>query len=373
MTEIRGERAIIKIDRLAFGGSGIGNHEGLVVFVPLACPGDLVSVEFTKKKKSFAEARILEVLEESPHRQEPPCKHFGNCGGCDLQHIQYPSQLEFKKQALESLLARQLKFELPKIEIIGSPKEFHYRNRIQLNQQKGRFGYFEKGRKSFTAIENCLIAREEINKTLTLLESQFKRFEIYFDGQDTHVSPTEYGGSEGSFIQVNPELNEILIKRLIQSIEINESKLDNSEGLFVELYSGDANFTLPLLERFSFNGYSIELNQKNVERAREKLNPINGFKVMKGSAEDINKVHPGDRVKHMLVDPPRDGLSQTVVDSVMAIRPQCLYYISCHPATLVRDLKILKDQYDLLEISAFDMFPQTGHLEVFCSLKLKTP
>jgi 23S rRNA (uracil1939-C5)-methyltransferase len=366
----KGQQIELEIDRIAFGGSGVGTYRGLVIFVPFSAPGDRLLIEITKKKKNHALGAILEKIKESPHRREAPCEYFGSCGGCDFQHIKYEAQLQYKKEALESLLCKQLKVELPKIEIYGSPTEFNYRNRIQLNQKKGLFGYFGKGGKSFVPIKSCLLANESINSSLKNLESQFKRFEIFWDGQEIHTSPTDFGGSEGSFVQINDRLNLKLITKVLDAIGQSSNAIDSKTEKFIELYSGNGNFTLPILQKFPFKGFSIEFNPKNTERAKQDLKDLNNFDIHTAPAEEFENFHTDETINHLLVDPPRDGLSLKVVTSIKNCKPKNLYYISCHPAALARDLKLILPFYKIESLAAFDMFPQTGHLEVFCHLSL---
>jgi 23S rRNA (uracil1939-C5)-methyltransferase len=161
----------VQIEKLTFGGAGIGRAEGKVVFVRGGIPGEILRVKITKEKRQYTEAGIEEILRPSPERTLPPCPVFGRCGGCQWQHIAYPSQLKYKEKILKDTLERIGKLKDVKIEpIIPSPKEYGYRNRVTLSTwvQKGRhrIGYHEERSKERIAIEGCPISSRPIDRAI---------------------------------------------------------------------------------------------------------------------------------------------------------------------------------------------------------------
>ena len=217
-------------------------------------------------------------------------------------------------------------------------------------------------------VDHCMLAVDEINHSLKSLDSKASRIEVAWNGHETLVHSTEYGGAEGSFVQVNQAVNKKLQDMVLETLQENSPCV-----FFVELYSGDGNFTIPILERFNPKGFSIEYNKKNVERAKDLLTNTAEFLLIEDKAESFGHHFLKsnlESVDHLLTDPPRSGMSEETLQQILRIKPKFIHYISCHPAALARDLKLLTNTYELVQIHGFDMFPQTGHLETYCFLRL---
>src|SRR5881296_2736227 len=163
----------LKIQGVAYGGKGVGRENGKAVFVPYTIEGETVSAEIVREKKQFAEAELVEIKQRSPDRVEPQCPYFGRCGGCAYQHISYEHQLAIKWRQVRDALQRIGKLKNgPMRPIIPSREQYGYRNRITVHAQDGVIGFFRRDSHSLLDIEQCLIARTEVNRALAELRAQ---------------------------------------------------------------------------------------------------------------------------------------------------------------------------------------------------------
>lgn len=332
-------------------------------------PGETVDAVITEKKKDFARAEVLKVSEASAARVTAPCPYFGECGGCNWQHISVEDQLSIKKELLESNFTRALKTPI-EFSVVSSPKSFHYRNRTQFHADLSRVGFFKKQSHELVDVQSCLISDERINQKLTEIRKQRlpQRFEIFLDSNgSTQMSATEYGGSGQGFGQVNTEVNLLLKKQIIDWVK------EVAPRTIIEMYSGNGNLSFPLIELDSVETYqSLESFPESVESARstweKKLaqNPKLSIKKVHfhlGAAEFRGPVVMRKGADLLLVDPPRAGLDKAVVDSILESNIKDIIYVSCDPSTLIRDVRLLSHSYSIKHAMAFDMFPQTSHVE----------
>lgn len=363
-----GDQLTLKVEKLTpNGGRGLSRHEGFVVFTPFVAAGDLVSVSLTKVKKSYAEAKLLELLEPSKDRIDPKCEYFGSCGGCSLQMISIKDQERLKQSFVKEVLERLgLESEDLLLPLISSPKSFRYRNRIQLHQKGQSLGYFKKESHDFVAIEDCLIADEKLRDSFYGLkkESQKRRFELAL----TKEQKTIVRGKESKdpkellFSQVNEGVNQKIKAHLKSTLEAEDLQFKKA----LDLYAGSGNFT-EVLEPYFENLKAVELSQSSVLEAQRRLTKT---KFVASSVDHFLTQEHQD-YDLILADPPRQGLGQKVTDSLVRLKSKSLIYISCNLATLERDLKELLKVYDVSHVQAFDMFPQTSHVETFVHLKCK--
>jgi len=361
-----GDEIQLEIEKITpNGGRGLSRYKGFVIFTPFVAPGDLVQVRLEKVKKSYAEAKLLRVLEASSDRIEPKCPYFGECGGCSLQMITNEKQRDVKQSFIEEMLLR-LKLDSKDVlkPIAYSSKELRYRNRIQLHQKGHKLGYFKKESHSFVAIEDCLIADEKLTNEFEILKKNKKtnRFELALtqDGKVISRDKSSKNPKDLLFSQVNESVNQKLKTHLRETLDsIREAK----KSAF-DLYAGAGNFTEVLIDYYT-DVTAVELSKASVSRAKEKFKQVNFI------ASSVEKflVNEQNKTDLILLDPPRQGLGEKVVSSLMNLRPKHIVYISCNPATLERDLRSLLVEYDLEHIKAFDMFPQTSHVESFVFLK----
>ncbi len=373
----------LKLETMTLGGDALGTLEGKKIFVPWGVAGDRVRVEVVEDKKDFSRAKILEVLEKSPHRQEAPCKYFFKCGGCQWQHIQYASQLQFKNEILKSSLQKIGKISDPKIlEAISAPQELHYRNRIRLQvSRKGVMGFFRTQSKEVIEIEECLLAEEELNQKIPaakkLAEELLKkdntisheieiRSQKNLSGSKVKVSLAADVEGEAHFGQINSLQNEVLKKRVLDLLDLK------GDEKVLELFAGSGNFTFPLSAQAK-SVIAIESHAEAVQLAYDlmKKKHVRNVEFIESSAHrylaNLNSDTNFDRI---LLDPPRAGMLEGI-EELKKLKASTILYISCDPATLARDLRILIDQGYQHEFSqVIDMFPQTYHIESITRLQL---
>lgn len=389
----QGQQLTVTIEKLAIGGSGIARHDGFVVFVPDSAPGDELLVEITTKKKNFAEAQILKILKPGPSRRTPPCPIADRCGGCNWQHVEESEQRHQKQIMVQEILKKFLPgHDLPFLPLKESPLSLRYRNRIQPKYLRGRFGFF--GRRSHEIVEakDCLITEEKLTTEFAKIKSELdkkyanskdiQRLEIYLDQYEKTQWLLMGEEKEGvGFSQVNRFQNEDLIRTVLEWSEGSEY-----ERIF-DLYSGGGNFTFPLATKYpSQQIIAAELDSKLVQRAKEKIQKDPALnKRTQYYLSDVEsfvrktQFQPKDLV---LLDPPRAGADEAVMTGLAKANVAKIIYISCHPASLARDLKYFfaaqeqtssSHKLKLRRVQCFEMFPQTDHVETIAELAVDTP
>ena len=379
----------VKIERILPGGVGLAHADGLTLFVHLVAPGDLVRVVIERTKGKIAFAAIKEIITPGTARIEPPCPYFGRCGGCDFQQLNYETQLRTKVEIIRDCLHRLGGFEkVPEITIHPSPHEWHYRARAnwQVDQVSRQLGYFERGSNQVCDVEFCAVLVPELQSTLEGVRQQLSQGAIFGKNieavagdeaisiasdageLETKVVSRAIAGeiyqfSAAGFFQINHELLQPIVEEAIGVVAGN---------LAVDLYCGVGLFTLPLARRFQ-KIIAIESNRTATDFARANLksaNLTNGLveTARVGDWLRVNSASLG-KVDFLLLDPPRSGAENKDIHGILAVRPSQISYVSCDPATLARDLKKLTAAgYKLESIKAFDMFPQTHHVETVVRL-----
>ncbi len=392
-------------ERLAFGGDAIAHHEGLAVFVMLAAPGDRVRARVVERKKKYARAVIEEILTPSPLRREPPCPHFGICGGCQLQHLTYEAQLEAKAGFVRDCLTRIGRIDWPhQIEVI-SASEFGYRGRAQIKIETAlsdgkrnlRIGFNNAGSHAVRDIETCPILMPELDEALGRLRSALKdtggaekesglpiilsevemaagdrgvSFEPEVAGLPSgalkrRVGGVDYKFSPATFFQANP----LLLERMIVEA------VGNSMGkLAIDLYAGAGLFTLQLARLYTrVIGVESDAGAAGFARDNLKENMISNVEFYNRRVENwlknfIEKRSESETIDLIALDPPRTGAPEAI-EHILRLRPAAITYVSCDPSTLARDLRgLLEGDYKLASIRAFDLFPQTYHIEIVAVL-----
>ncbi|MFK8082335.1 MAG: class I SAM-dependent RNA methyltransferase [Granulosicoccus sp.] len=361
---------IVDIDSLGNNGEGVGRHEGQVVFVPYTLPGERVRVKPTSRKKSFIRGQVLETLKSSPDRQTPPCHYFGQCGGCDWQHLPYELQLDAKVQHLIEVLTRIGKIDHPPIKpIIASDKPFNYRNRIQGVVRNKQFHYRQRSSSELVAINNCVIAEDVINEYLdaAAFDGLDGKVEIAVNDGELSVLPiNDDNATDAGFRQVNTCVNEHLT-RLLASIAS-----EHHDKRCIDLYCGRGNWSIDMAQRYpDTHVIGVDSSETNIGIARDRaINAgISNVRFQHGRVEKLLKSLPLAS-SFCIVDPPRAGLDEAVCSALCHNPPQVIVYISCHPASLARDLALLiQGGFKLESMTPLDMFPQTAHLETLSILE----
>jgi tRNA/tmRNA/rRNA uracil-C5-methylase (TrmA/RlmC/RlmD family) len=343
------------IQDVAFGGKGVARHNGKVFFVPFTIPGEKVTARVRRQKKSFAEAELVSVDEPSPDRVAPPCPYFGDCGGCNYQHIAYPRQLAIKAAQVDQTLRRvgRLK-EVPMRPMVPAPETFGYRNRIRIHVARGAAGFFAQDGHTLVDIEKCAIAAPVVNEAL----GELRRSGV----PDGDYSLRARGGGP-FFEQTNPALTE-------EMLGLVRANICRGQALLVDAYCGAGLFAKYLADLFE-SVIGIEENTNAIEKARRSLQPHEQY--IQGDVSDhlgeILASHDPERTT-VLLDPPATGISARVIDHLLAGAPVEIIYVSCNPATLARDLAALSAAYTTEAVTPLDMFPQTAEIEVVAQLFL---
>lgn len=386
-----GADTVVEIERILPGGLGLAHEGGRTLLVALSAPGDRVRVRVERERGAVAFASIAEVLAPSPVRVEPPCPYFGRCGGCDFQQLTYEAQLDAKVEIIRDCLRRVARIEPPsEIPITASPAAWRYRSRLrwQYDARRRHLGYYERGTHNVCDVVECPVALPALQQRLTRLREQMREDELP-DGAsefeavagDEGISlapPVAHGDDEeqlrvvageryrfgpNCFFQINHELLDPLVREATRG----------AEGVAaLDLYCGVGLFTLPLARRFA-RVVGVEGNAAACAYARRNLADAhleNAAVETSGVGEWLTK-HAVETspVDFVLLDPPRAGAEPETIAGIIALRPGHISYVSCDPATLARDLRALfAEGYRLDSVRAFDMFPQTHHVETVVHL-----
>ena len=412
----------VHITGLTYGPHGVGRLDGKVVFVRDVVPGEDVRIALREDRGSFAYADVAEMLSTSPDRRTPPCRYLPRCGGCPWQHIDYAAQLRAKEQNLRDHLVRTAAILDPRIEpILASPSELGYRSRLSLRTDGRYVGFYAGGTHDLVAIDNCLLAGDEINAALDTsaelirtLGSKIRRVEVAlrnhsagvivlgevegrFESGDRpriddwlrrstalagvhglvlhgrswrHVWGDEWTSIQpetnltlivraGSFTQVNPQANQQLVQTVLRLAE------PAAQSRILDLYSGVGNLSFPLALRAG-EVVAVEQNRLAAEDARRnaKGRELHSLAVLNATAQQALEKLMAERRSFdvVVLDPPRSGAAE-ITNSLLDLAAPVLVYVSCNPATLARDLKRLTARYRIEVVQPIDLFPQTYHAE----------
>jgi 23S rRNA (uracil1939-C5)-methyltransferase len=350
----RPEMVELQLEDVAYGGAGVGRSAGKVHFVPFTMPGERVLAEVFSEKKRFSEGRLAEILEASPERIQPKCEYFGVCGGCAYQHVPYALQLRWKQSQVRSLFERIGGIpDAPVEEVVPSPLEWNYRNRIRLHVGEGRIGFFAKYGRSVVDIHRCEIADESLNLRLAALrKSRLRDGEVLLDERM----------DKRFFEQTNSAAAEQLVAIVVRLLAPGATVL-------VDAYCGAGFFGHRLANRFS-KVVGIESNRAAVAEAVRAAGPAEQY-VCGDVASELSRIldlHQQEGVV-LLLDPPASGLGQGVAGILGHRAVRQIIYVSCDPATQARDVKeLLAKGYRMETVVPLDMFPQTADVEVVTSI-----
>ncbi|MGC3991135.1 MAG: TRAM domain-containing protein [Chthoniobacteraceae bacterium] len=358
-----GQEFDVAIHDVAFGGNGVARlPDGRAAFVPGVITGEKARIIITRERNRFVEARLLEVLEPSPQRVPPPCPYYGRCGGCTYQHIAYAEQLAIKRGQVEQVLRRIGGFaSVPEVAVVASPQEYGFRNRVTIHAKGGRAGFFARQSHDLVEIEQCLLAAPAVNEKLPRLRAEIRAGKL----EDGAYVVSQRARS--FFEQTNDAVAAALVERARQVVG------DDCEQI-VDAYCG-AGFFARALVGHAPRIIGIEINEKAIAKARSEAGETERY-LAADVAQVLGEILAEGGVETaaktlVVLDPPAAGLSARVVDHLLAAQPARLLYVSCHPATLARDLKGLAAHYMLDSVTAFDMFPQTAEIEVMVTLRRK--
>ena len=371
-----GDVLTLAIEDLAFGGEGVGRVADFVVFVPFVIPGEEIEAEVTEVKKRFARAKLRRVLRASPDRVEARCRHFGLCGGCQYQHLDYARQLAAKRKQIADLFERIGGFPGSVVEpVVPCPQPYGYRNRIMVRSQWNKprqaldIGFIRHDCGLLVDVENCAIAEPALNDQLLHVRAHPPPkggIKVVL-----RVAPEGWTVPPDSFFQNNF----FLLPKLVEVAR--DCLRDSGARHLIDAYCGVGFFAIELagaVEHF----IGVELDLQAIKAARLNAaarNLVNGEFIAAATEEALagllGRFAPAQTA--VLLDPPRRGCQPSCLTMLREARPAQVIHISCHPATLARDLNVLCSEgvFELKRVIPLDMFPQTQHVECVADLRLK--
>lgn len=430
----------LEITDLNSDGDGVSRHNGQVVFVPGALPGETVEIIIINTKSKFAIAKVTNILKKSQDRVTAKCKYFNQCGGCSLQHLEYEKQLEFKTNEVKKALKNIAKIEYNVLPCERS-SQWNYRNKLALPINNGKIGMYRKSTHNIVEIDECPITQTWAKPLLEIVKKFIKEYNVSLYDEQTktgllrhivarslndqllitlvvngnnfpnheklaemlkeefsifglnlninigesnvilsnvwrhlygiqHLTGDSFGIefpiSSASFMQVNDEIKDKIYAKVL-------SLVDKSD-IIIDAYSG-AGLLSAILSTKAHICYGVEIIPEATENANllAEHNHIENLVNLNG---DCSKILP--KITQSLqgsitvvLDPPRKGCDNTVLQTLLNVGPKKIIYVSCNPATLARDLSILQSEYIISLVQPYDMFPNTPHCECLVLLNHK--
>jgi 23S rRNA (uracil1939-C5)-methyltransferase len=381
----------VRVEKIVPRGFGLCFAERLTILVPLAVPGDELSVRITEIKKRLAFAEIVEIDQAGPHRVVPPCPYFGACGGCNFQQLDYRAQLAAKLGILQDCLRRSAKIDFdPEIPIIPSPQDYAYRSRARWHLDTGTHsvGYFRRDSNNLIDVERCPVLTPGVQSALEYVRENTGWGTLWDDNPQVEAASGEEGcvsmfsaemsdaPAELSFTSSDAvyhfsaetffQANKFLIGDLIETAV---GALAGATAL--DLYAGVGLFALPLAKSFA-KVIAVEEHPAAARFARKNAydSGSNNISVVCSSVGAFLREISKDEIDLILLDPPRSGPEPATIKRVTDLQPVDIVYVSCEPSILARDLRVLLDRgYVLQGITALDLFPQTHHVETVVRLQ----
>jgi 23S rRNA (uracil1939-C5)-methyltransferase len=404
----------VTVGELAHGGAAVARVDGRVVFVEGAMPGETVEAEVTHRRKDFWRAQATTVLDAAEARVDPPCRYFKlGCGGCQLQYVAYPEQLNQKRQVLHHQLQRaRLEFPIDRIDVLGMADPWRYRLRGEFHVlRRGgtvSLGFYRKHTYQTLPIDACLIHAEPIERALpafaraaenpaaervTALQFTWApgTSDLLWSPYPPGTADPEFGlraarwvpelnlndDSIGiddagrhfrvrpeTFVQVNARQRDVLYERALAYADVGAS------DRIVDAYAGIGMLTARLAARATEvmaveeSPYAVRLGQVNMQ-----VNGVDNVRYRRARVEDLaGEIEPP--VSVLVLDPPRAGCAEAAVEAMANTGAKRIIYISCEPSTLARDVGrfCAAGRYTLAEVALVDMFPQTYHIEAVVKL-----
>src|SRR3989442_12087442 len=369
---------LLKIEKLVYGGAGLARTDQGVVFVARSTPGDVIEVEIVGKKKDYATARIVQVLEPSPDRQEPYCPNYESAGCCHWQHIRYDRQVDYKEAIIRETFRRVGHFDWNETihRLIGPDR--NYRLRATFHVTNGRLGFMRENTNVVVPIrewaslvpelsefigsadvdasparEVHAVSSPEVVASFVLNDGSIQR-----SGRATiQVDEIHYRLTADTFFQANRFLLSAMIHEVLQ-------QAGPSPGNLLELYAGAGFFSIPLA-RVAKEVIAIESDPSAVRQARENAtaNKTWQLRFVEGQA-DATLRESDLKPDVVVLDPPRAGCGVKTAEQIALLKPRRIVYISCNPSTFAREAAVLvKQNYALTRLALIDQFPNTYHIE----------
>ena len=424
----------IEITGMTEDGSGVGRAEGLAVFVPYTIIGEKVRVLITKVLKTYAFAKLLEVIEPSENRLKSECPYFYKCGGCQLWHMDYSAELEYKQKKVEDAILRIGKIDTEVSPIVGCDLTERYRNKVQLPVSENGIGFYRRNSHDVIDMDDCLLQTEQAKKIVDIVRDWIKKYEIkaYDEKENNGILRHIYlrEGKEGVLLTLVvtdkdvPNINKLInsLKTDVVGIVLNINSKNTNVVLGRENITvfgkgtladkiGDVEFEISPNSFYQVNALQtyklydiarnmadlkgnetlwdmycgigtigqfmaskagrivgVEIVPEAIEDAKKNAvrNDIKNAEYYCGAAEDLadGLIKKGLKPDVVILDPPRKGCDEKLLNTVVGANPERIVYVSCKPSTLARDLKYLTDKgYNVKKIVPVDMFPRTSHVE----------
>ncbi len=392
---------IVKIDKLSHDLRGICKVDDKVTFISGVLPEEIVDVTLFNKNKKINEGYVKKIIKSSNDRTLSPCKYANECGGCGISYIEYQKGLEYKRMATIDILKKYANLSVNP-NIIGSNNNYGYRNKISLKVDKGVLSLMKEKSNSFVNIDKCLLVNDKINNVIEILNNSdinlvsevvirgideisvmikgeividdiIKNLSSYVDsiilngkviyGNEyikIKIKNYIYAVNYNSFFQVNVDMTTKLYDKILEYAGEGETLLD--------LYCGAGTIGIYLANNFK-RVYGVEINKDAIVGANlnKKINNVDNIWFECKKANEIKDIS----ASVIVVDPPRSGLDKKTINNLLNSNSKKIVYVSCNPITLARDIKLLEDKYTVEDITLFDMFPNTKHVESVCLLNYK--
>ncbi len=382
------ETVQVKLIDMAYGGEAVGRLGNQVVFASPGIPGETVDVEVISRKKDFLRGHVSRVVKPSPDRIQPRCEYFGSCGGCQWQHVEYERQLDLKRRIVIDQLRRVGKFSGAEVRpTIGFEPAWHYRNHARFSVgSDGDIGFARASSHDILSVGRCHLLHPTINEVLAqmqgvprtggghpqitvrcgvhtgqiLISPKLDLEGISLRSGGTHLTEELLGVSfrisAASFFQVNTPLAEVMARTILEQLD------PSPDDTVVDAFCGVGTFGLLLAGRVR-NVVGIEDSEGALKDAAYNARGVDNVRFVRATTEQaLPQVLERDAL--VILDPPRQGCHPRVVEALGRQRPRRVVYVSCDPATLARDLRLLAGQgLKLQHIQPIDVFPQTYHIE----------
>ena len=398
----------MKIEKLDYYGRGISRSSGKVYFIENALKDEDVSITLLKEKKKYCEAKLKEISNISKDRTEAKCKYYNVCGGCQLMHIKEEKQEEFKKEKVEEILKKFLKYNKDVNDIVFS-KNFNYRNKVVLHVKDNKLGFYKNKTNELIEIDKCLLLNPVINDLISYLKNYIESKDIekitikvgnktnevmlIIDGSiakyqklleivdvliinekvmttkdyiTSYIGNKKYIIKRNSFFQVNYDISTRMYDKVKDVIVKEKSKN------VLDLYCGTGTIGIYISDVVSkITGREVVSDAIEAANINKKINNVENIEFILWKVEDKLDFISNNNIDTVIVDPPRSGLHKKVIPILEKISPKTIIYVSCDPITMARDINLLSNNYELVEVTPYDMFPNTYHVETVCVLKKK--
>ena len=395
----------VKIEKIDNFGRGITYINDKICFVEDALENEIVDIEITNDKKKYQEAKVLKYIKTSDKRIKEDCPFSKICGGCNLNHVSYEDENNFKEEKIKQLVEKYTNIDSSLVQEITYDERNNYRNKIVLHGSNNKLGLYQKQSNDIVEIDKCILVDDRINEIINLLNHINKNIEeatikisndqkeimVEIKGEildtyelintvdvliinneylsDKHqiinpIGNKKYYESISSFFQVNKTLTEKLYNEALKVVK------EDKPNQVLDLYCGTGTIGIYISD-YCNKIIGIDYNKSNIEDANKnkELNNCNNIEFICDKVE--NQIDKFNNIDLIVVDPPRAGLDTKTKDYLKKINPEKIIYISCDPVTLVRDLNDLDETYKVNFIKPFNMFPRTYHCESISVLERK--